>query len=293
MSAPLLRPERYGPWYTPALRTRQVPRGALHPACASSRPVPRQDTFGGPAPRLLVRSPVSTDPTSANLSDHCASSPPSGILHFQRTPSAAPAEDPVPADVTPIHFAQWVQANYPYAHLDPLTHLKLQKLAFYAYGAAMAFEADAALPPVAFEAWEHGPVCRAVWLQFRSVGKGPLAPPAESVQDFDPACAGPMRDALAVYGLLRAWPLREQSHLEAPWRSGRASPTLAVDHEEMRAHFRKKFNSGAVAWPEYLVGAGSLRLDGIPVAQHASLASLADAVRATARRLESGRAEVR
>lgn len=96
-----------------------------------------------------------------------------------------------------------------------------------------------------------------------------------------------------VPGLLRTWPLREQSHLEAPWRSGRACPTLAVDRDEMRAHFRAKFNSGTVAWPEYLVGAGSLRLDGIPVAQHPSLASLANAVRAIARRLETTGAELR
>ena len=154
-------------------------------------------------------------------------------------------------------------------------------------------QADAALPHLAVEAWAHGPVCRSVCLQFRDAGKGPLPPPAESVQDFDPVCATAMRDALAVYGLLRPWPLREQSHLEAPWRSGRAAPTLAVDREEMRPHFRAKFNSGTVAWPEYLVGAGSLRLDGIPVAQHPSLASLANAVRAIARRLETTGAELR
>ena len=61
----------------------------------------------------------------------------------------------------------------------------------------------------------------------------------------------------------------------------------------MRAYFRKKFNSGTVACPEYLVGAGSVRLDGIPVAQHPSLAALANAVRVIARRLETTRAELR
>ncbi len=196
-------------------------------------------------------------------------------------------------ETTAIQLANWVQQNYPYAKLEPLTHLKLQKLAFYVYGAAMAFGEDSVLPGVTFEAWQHGPVCRPIWLQFRDAGREALPPCLSAPVALPTSAAEPMRDALAVYGLMRTWPLRQQSHLEEPWRAGQLSPERAIDAIGMREHFQRKFNSGAVAWPEYLVGAGSLRLDGIPVAQHPNLRSLADAVRTTARRLEADRAEVR
>ncbi len=196
-------------------------------------------------------------------------------------------------DSPAIQLANWVQQNYPFAKLEPLTHLKLQKLAFYVYGAAMAFDQDRVLPGVTFEAWQHGPVCRPIWLHYRETGRDALPPSTCAPVELPVSAAEPMLDALAVYGLLRTWPLRQQSHLEDPWKTSYSAQDRTIDPELMREHFHRKFNRGAVAWPEYLVGAGSLRLDGIPVAQHASLRSLADAVRATARRLEAGRAEVR
>ena len=192
-----------------------------------------------------------------------------------------------------IQLANWVQQNYPFANLEPLTHLKLQKLAFYVYGAAMAFDQDHLLPGVRFEAWQHGPVCREIWLHYRDTGREALPEITSAPIALPESAATPMLDALAVYGLLRTWPLRQQSHLEHPWIASYSAEDRTIDPKQMREHFRRKFNSGAVAWPEYLVGAGSLRLDGVPVAPHPSLRSLADAVRTTARRLEQGRAEVR
>ena len=67
-------------------------------------------------------------------------------------------------------FALWIRAKLPADKL-PLTHLKLQKLMFYGYGAALAFDCERALGgKIAFEAWEHGPVNREVWKEYKDHG---------------------------------------------------------------------------------------------------------------------------
>lgn len=176
-----------------------------------------------------------------------------------------------------LALAAWI---YPRTR-KPITHLKLQKLTFYVYGAALAFDLDATVGHVPFEAWKHGPVSRDLWKQLRDYKDNNIpstafaAPPT-----FTAAAEQPLLDALVVYDALETWALRQESHREQPWLDARQHGWREIDADELREFFRKKFNSGRVAWPEHLLRGSSFSLDGIPLTGFPTLHALASAVRA-------------
>ena len=100
---------------------------------------------------------------------------------------------------------------------EVITHLKLQKLLYYAQGFHLALTGDQLFtPPI--KAWEHGPVVPAVWAKYKKYGSGPLPPP----RSLDPAkLSDDEQDLLdevwAVYRQFSAWKLREMTHQESPW----------------------------------------------------------------------------
>lgn len=78
------------------------------------------------------------------------------------------------AHTTPaLRLASWIRAHD--AAPDALTHLKLQKLSFYAWGIGAALGYIDELGDVSFEPWEHGPVNRTIWARYRQHGSGPIA----------------------------------------------------------------------------------------------------------------------
>lgn len=173
-----------------------------------------------------------------------------------------------------LQLADWFRV-----HTSPgLTHLKLQKLCFYGVGVALAFDLEAELGgEVAFEAWRHGPVCRTIWREFKDHGSQPLPPPAQSVR-FGSVLERRLRQVVTIYDRLSAWQIREQSHLERPWKDAVATGASAISTDSIRAHFRAKFRSGSVSLPEYVTGAWSLALDGIPAHSFASIDEAAAAL---------------
>lgn len=177
-----------------------------------------------------------------------------------------------------IVLADWIQANYPYPRREWMTHLKLQKLLFYCVGAAMAFDLEHEFRgKIKFEAWEHGPVNVELWQKYRSYRGAPLPPVAEP---FDSAIYSHrvkqvMTWALQVYGALSAWNLRNQSHLEEPWRLAFYFKKLEIDHDLMQRHFIGRFNTLHVCAPEYLQDPGTFRIDGLPVMGYDSFENLA------------------
>lgn len=165
-------------------------------------------------------------------------------------------------------------AHHVLKHLGAVDHLKLQKLCFYSYGAALAAGVDSHLGEVTFEPWKHGPVCREVWDRFK-VYKAEIIPTPEGASEF---AAAPLRDAvndaLAVYGRMTSWAIRCESHLEEPWVRARHDGR-PLTNDELREHFSRKFAAGNVTLPAYLAGAASSALDNIPAARFVSLHELA------------------
>lgn len=185
-----------------------------------------------------------------------------------------------------MRLAYWVLGNAQ----APITHLKLQKLIFYCYGIAASqaplFRRE--LGPIAFHAWRHGPVCQPVYHAFKSAGAAPISP---EIHEMQPSSCYPayldmaLRDVLAVYGHLDAWRLREQSHLEEPWKNAWANGDGALIEDEVTvAHFRRKFWGGAVKAPEYVSGEWSLAIDSIPGRRYETFNQLAEKMRAVSQR---------
>lgn len=181
-------------------------------------------------------------------------------------------------------LSQWILAQTPF-RLEPMTHLKLQKLAFYCYGAALAFACDADVgEDIVFEAWDHGPVCRELWEQYRSRGGKPIEflPPL-ATPTYPPEAQEHMTHALVVYSSMSAWSLRQESHTETPWIRAYKQPSAVIPTEALREHFARRFAGPEVQLPEYLAHASSARLDGIPTRGYRSLRELALVVERIAR----------
>lgn len=175
-------------------------------------------------------------------------------------------------------LAHWISFNAP-TRPDLLTHLKLQKLAFYCFGACLAFDlGDEVGTDITFEAWEHGPVCRPLWKAYRQYGAEPLPRPTSKPRPYTAAAEKVLHDTLDVYGLLSAWLLRQESHLERPWKVQSVTHGT-LPNDDVREHFVAKFRKGPVRLPAYLVNAPSSALDGIPAQDYGSLDRLAQVAR--------------
>ena len=176
-------------------------------------------------------------------------------------------------------LADWLRAQL---RGQDVTHLKLQKLVFYAFGVAIAHDFEAEVGPLEFEAWEHGPVNRSVWEKFRTYRSAPIPPPGEEPPSYSKGLERALVHAVTVYGSLDAWSLRHQTHLEAPWVDAFKRRERVIDPAAVRTHFKAKYG-GAVKPPEYLSHAWNFRIDRLPVASFTSFRALAEAV-AQARR---------
>jgi uncharacterized phage-associated protein len=170
-----------------------------------------------------------------------------------------------------LDIAHWLIARLP-----GLTHLKLQKLCFYAYGYLTAL-ADIEVVP--FEAWQHGPVSRRVWEQFKTFGAQPLQNIHLSEREFSTAQVKVLEDVVAIYGQLSAWQLRELSHAESPWVHSAQKSELEIPDVEVRSHFALKTHPGTVELPEPVANSWSLKLDGLPVPKFESFHSAAQLCR--------------
>lgn len=135
-------------------------------------------------------------------------------------------------------------AKYILSFADPeegevVTHLKLQKLVYYAQGFHLAFFNEP-LFQERIEAWRHGPVAPDLYAMMRGYGSGPIPAP----EGFDAAevLSGEQMELLDeiyhVYGQFSALRLRDMTHDEPPWKEadGRGF-NCEITHEAMRAFF--------------------------------------------------------
>lgn len=108
-----------------------------------------------------------------------------------------------------------------------MTHLKLQKLVYYAQAWHLVWHGE---PLVAeqFEAWVHGPVSRRLWEHYRGHGFNPLPVPA-SKRDFTAVFSAEQLETLQevwnAYGRYDAKYLEGLAHQEKPWIAAREDVT--------------------------------------------------------------------
>lgn len=115
-----------------------------------------------------------------------------------------------------------------------MSHLKLQKLAYYSQGYHLAVHSTPLFnAPV--KAWQHGPVVSEIYHDYSRFGDGIIAIPTQ--QDFTDhltAQASEIVDfVIKKFGRIGAWALRNKTHQEQPWLSHYNESTQQADKQEI------------------------------------------------------------
>lgn len=125
-------------------------------------------------------------------------------------------------------IASWFLSNVDRDSGDSITHLKLQKLVYYAQAWSLALF-DRPLFDEDMEAWAHGPVARSVWnilreRRWEALGSDEI----ESNAEFDEDTEGFLQEILDAYGSKNAKTLEAMTHKETPWIEARDGLPLEV-----------------------------------------------------------------
>lgn len=125
---------------------------------------------------------------------------------------------------------------------DDITHLKLQKLLYYAQGWSLAIF-DRPLFAEDLEAWAHGPVVVSVWDQFKSFGFQSL-PEQKTTRRLDDEAQKLLKAVNSRYGIFTAKHLEKMTHSESPWLNARGDLPIdarcnnKISKKDMKEHFK-------------------------------------------------------
>jgi uncharacterized phage-associated protein len=124
---------------------------------------------------------------------------------------------------------------------EMISNLKLQKLAYYAQGFALAI-LDRPIFASGIEAWDHGPVVPDLYHSYKQYGAGVIPAPEgyDPDQVLNPEEQKLLNDVYLSYGQYTAWKLRDLSHEESPWKDAyaRGSGTV-ITPDAMKSYFRE------------------------------------------------------
>jgi len=119
----------------------------------------------------------------------------------------------------PRDIAAWFVQRINREAGDSITHLKLQKLLYYAQAWSLVM-LDRPLFQEDFEAWTHGPVLKSVYQEYRRWGYDAIpGPESEPVLDVDTVQV--LEDVHRIYGERSASALENLTHAEDPWNVAR------------------------------------------------------------------------
>jgi len=123
---------------------------------------------------------------------------------------------------------------------DVLTHLKLQKLCYYAQGFSIAIN-DTPLFDDPIEAWDHGPVVPSLYHEFKKYGSGALPVlQAEFGVNYDDNTKELLNEIYNIYGQFSAWKLRNMTHEESPWIDAFKSDDPLISHDALKDYFKEQ-----------------------------------------------------
>ena len=127
-----------------------------------------------------------------------------------------------------------------------ITHLKLQKLLYYAQAWYLAnykkplFQED-------FQAWSHGPVCAAIWTKYKKYTWEAIPSPKTGPR-LEKKIKNYLESVWKAYGEISAKNLEKLTHSEDPWKNVRgnlpfeAKCTTIISKESMKNYYRKSLN---------------------------------------------------
>jgi len=120
---------------------------------------------------------------------------------------------------------------------DSITHLKLQKLLYYAQGFSLALYGES-LFEEPIEAWEHGPVIRVLYDQYKGLGANPIpVPEGIDFSKYGEQTKGLLNEVYEQYGQFSAWKLRDMSHEEEPWIKGNNRASKIISNAYLKKFF--------------------------------------------------------
>lgn len=99
-----------------------------------------------------------------------------------------------------------------------ITNLKLQKLLYYAQGFYLA-KKDTPLFNDDFLAWEHGPVIRKIYDEYKKNGSNGIKFEEDFNVEIDKETERVLEEVYEKYGQYAAWKLRNMTHEETPWKT--------------------------------------------------------------------------
>ncbi|NRQ54500.1 Panacea domain-containing protein [Brevibacillus sp. HD1.4A] len=102
-----------------------------------------------------------------------------------------------------------------------ITHLKLQKLVYYAQAWHLALRDGKPLFHEKIEAWIHGPVCPELYNEYRSYGYSEI-PPVFQEPSIPKKQREVLDDVWEAYGSFSGGYLEQLTHKEEPWIRARA-----------------------------------------------------------------------
>ncbi len=162
----------------------------------------------------------------------------------------------VAPSLTALDAADYLIALVDHESGDSITHLKLQKLLYYAQGFHVAMRDGIPLFPESILAWKHGPVVRRVYSHFSHCQHRSIDPKAEFYADaYAPEDRELLEVVYATYGQFGATKLEHMTHEESPWLE---TPTNKVITLELLADYftplveagkRSRAVDGHPLWP--------------------------------------------
>ena len=120
-----------------------------------------------------------------------------------------------------------------------ITHLKLQKLLYYAQGCFLAIK-DEPLFNEEIYAWQHGPVVPEVYDVYKCYNSGPIIFDEEyNINTIDADTKAVLKEVFDVFGQYTAWKLRNMTHNEAPWKETKQGDIISKC--KMKSFFKAEY----------------------------------------------------
>ncbi len=121
------------------------------------------------------------------------------------------------------------------------THLKLQKLVYYAQGFHLALY-DKPLFAEEIRAWDRGPVTSLLWQKFTSYGSSPItAPDNFDISNYSQYEIALLDGVYSKFGHLDPFLLVNMTHKEPTWID--AYPQKVITQEAMKEYFKVRVSS--------------------------------------------------
>jgi uncharacterized phage-associated protein len=146
------------------------------------------------------------------------------------------------AGLTALEVADYLIASVDGGSGDNITHLKLQKLLYYAQGFHVAMCDGKPLFSESVLAWTHGPVVRRVYSKYRGLEWHPISPKTVDIHKYAPEDRELLDAVYLKYGQFGAWKLEEMTHEESPWAKTRQQAAISLDL--LREYFTPMVEAG-------------------------------------------------